>query len=322
MKKIIILTLLTTFLLSFSPHLANAAISEDDLTEYLLELEWEKENLEEYLASYGLTFDLFENINDLKNFLGAILTDELISQILADYEITIEELHTILAEYGETLTNIKFVDDLEFYLFDYFYGEEWYYEYLDFFASIGITEEELLRLLDHLEEVSNNNPNLVDELDALLWRILELDDFESVSEVTAEAIAELLAIFEEFTRLLEIDTEFYLVKGDDKQAISLSNLISLTTTNGYDLLIEIYNKRGEFLADILLTADLFGSDLIKEAGEAITTSTQEVTEDNSLTKTEKGGKLPDTATHSLLNVLLGCIATGAGLVLIRRRKAA
>jgi processed acidic surface protein len=321
LKKLAIL-LLSTLLWSFSPYFANAAVNEEDLAQYLLELEWEKENLEEYLAAYGLTFDYFEDIDDLKDFLGDILTDEILSQILADFEITIEELHVILAEYGESLDNIKFADDLEFYLFDYFYSESWYYYYLDFFATIGITEEELLRLLDHLEEVSHNNPNLVDELDALTWRILELDDFESVSDMTAEITAELLSIWKEFTRLLEIDTEFYLVKGDDKQAISLSNLVSLTTTNGYDLLIEIYNTRGDFLADILLTADLFGSDLFKETGKAITTSVQEITKDNSLTKTEKGGKLPDTATQSLLFVILGCTVSGAGLFIVRRRKAA
>ncbi|ADU28934.1 processed acidic surface protein [Evansella cellulosilytica] len=320
MKKLVTFVMLAILAFTLVPQVTSAAVSNEELDSYLVELNWEKGELEEYLASFWLELSDFDDIEELKDFLGPVITDEFVNKMLVDYDITLTELEAILAEYGVSLDELKFTFDLEFYLEDYFYGDDWLSDYVfEFFQSIGIDEDEFFRLLEHLEYVYHHNPNLENELEALLVRILALGDFESASELSAEDVAELLYIGEELARILEINTEFFLVKKDEKQSISLSSLFALTSTNGYDLLIELYNYDDEFLADILLTADLFGSELIKDTGKTIVEASKEVSE-NDVVKTEKGGKLPNTATHSLLNILLGFFASGAGLYFFRKVK--
>ena len=72
----------------------------------------------------------------------------------------------------------------------------------------------------------------------------------------------------------------------------------METTNGADLLIEFYNRQGEFLADMIFTAVDFGSDLIKEKVDKVTkplVHAEKKKPVKKVTKTEHGGKLPNTA---------------------------
>jgi len=64
------------------------------------------------------------------------------------------------------------------------------------------------------------------------------------------------------------------------------------------LLIELYNQEGVFLADIILTADLFGSDLLDHIGdklEVIKTVPKEKGAIKDVVNTVNRGKLPNTA---------------------------
>ena len=343
------LAVLSLMLFVSLPGFAFASPDQSELNEYLEEINFTEVELQEYLASFGSELSDFYDVEDLRDFLGRVITEEVIEEYLMYYEIDRDQLVTILADYGEEIEYLKFEYDLDFYLWDYFYDEEWdeewdwdedfYNDFMEMLAVFDIDEEEYSLLLEHFEYVHDTTPDFEERLDRIADRLLALDDFESASELAAEEIAEILTIIKELTNLLQLDIKFYLIKDGDKEdktSIKFSELISITSLDGYDLLIEFYNLEGVFLADIIISADMFGSDLLKETGENLKEVSKEVSEkevtkkevkekaDESapVSKTEKGGKLPKTASDYPLNMMIGFLLAFAGLVIFRKVKAA
>ena len=254
------------------------------------------------------------------------ITDENLQALLDDYEITREELNAILDEMGESLANFTYIEDLDLFLMDYFYDDEEFMEDLlseiaGDFAEIGLTEED---------------ETILDRLFALEDRVNQLPDFESSDDLTEAQMNEIVSVFNEILNIFQLNAKYYLVKGDSKQPITLNELMHLETTNDADLLIELYNLQGEFLADLLFTAELFGSDVIKgEVGKVIKPITEVKEEKKNpvkkpvkpvkkVTKTENGGKLPNTAGNYTEGILLGAAIAGlgAGMLVYRKRKSA
>ncbi|WP_167553212.1 processed acidic surface protein [Evansella clarkii] len=353
MKKVLSVFLCLALLFSLSAPSVFAAISQNELDTYLEEVELDQEELEERLMGQGFTLEELDSTEDFEWILGRPLTDEIVEEYLEFYGVTYIEMEEILASYGVKLEDFYFEYELDFYLWDYLYDHEWdwteeeweefhrefleeiYYELSELFEEIGLTLEEFKRLVKHFEYVIETTDDLLDRLLALDERIYALPDFESVDELTAEQIAEVLSIFKEMANIFQLDFKFYLVKGDEKLPVTFAEMMKITDLDGYALLIELYNYEGEFLADIIITADLFGSDLIKETGSEMKNVTKEVkavqekapektAEDKSapVAKTEKGGKLPKTASEYPLYMILGLLITGAGVVVFRKVKAA
>ncbi|SDO18307.1 processed acidic surface protein [Alkalicoccus daliensis] len=401
MKKFIILLLVSAILFAGIPLSASAAPAGKDLTAYLEKISWIQPELEEHLDFYDLKLKDFEDVEDLRSFLGPVLSPNRFAVILEDYELTEEEALQLLRDNGEleegqsVFDAYKFADDLDYDL--YFYSltpvtdeamEELlkefnltykelealfaeydddlsYYEHMEdlywmtelylsgdyemyedfmdideLFAAIGLTEEELDRLIEHFMELDIENDAFWEKLEELSYRMMAFEEFDYASEVTPEMIAELLDIFTELLDLFQMDASFYLIKGEEKKEINLAALVSMTTTDGYDLLIELYNKEGDFLADILLTGDMFGSELIQDTGkdlkemeEVVETAVKEVTtvkaapaapaavsKEAVVTTTERGGRLPDTATNSVNGLLAGLFVMMLGAVLYRRAR--
>lgn len=206
-----------------------------------------------------------------------------------------------------------------------FYQEDWLFD-LDMesvFSEFGLTGQELERLAQHFETLDYTNPQFEERLMALSERMIAIEEFSTVTELSAEQIAELLSIYDEFMEIFEMEAKYYFVKGDEKKEMSVQSLVSLESTDGYDLLIELYNTQGEFLADILLTADMFGSDLIIDTGKELEDSTATITPtptppvDNT-NQTVKGGKLPKTASDFASNMTFGLAIIAFGALLFRR----
>ncbi|HSP23214.1 MAG TPA: processed acidic surface protein [Planococcus sp. (in: firmicutes)] len=297
---------------------------------------------------YLFTEDLSDGINFYLNG-GTKITDENLQELIEYYEFeSKEELESFLNEQGDTIENYEFIEDLEYAVDDYIYGYDEEYDIeVDIegmFTELGLTLEELERLEAHLMTLDFENPAFQDRATALADRMMMIEEFESADELTAEQISELIAIYTEMLDLLNLDTKYYLIKGSEKLPITLATLLTLETVDGYDLLVEVYNTQGTFLADFILTNDLFGSDIIKETGEDIKVVEEEVTEEVKeeknvvvappalktpgkksekapVKKTVKGGKLPKTASDYLPNALFGLAIALAGVALFRRSKA-
>nr|WP_236785221.1 processed acidic surface protein [Alteribacter salitolerans] len=390
------MSLLAGLFLIVLPSLGSAAPPEKELNSYLQEIEWTKTELVEYLDFFGITLEEFEDMEDLREFLGPVLTpdtwkellndlgitekdaldylvaygeleagesvydvykfvfdaemdvyylsltpitDENLAELLKEYELTYDELVALLHEYGESINDYEYLEDLDGAVWFYLYGDEWDIEFEDLFfesmAEIGLTKEEIERLFAHLETLDTDSDAFLQKLEELAWRLMAFEEFDEASELTADQIAELIAIFTELLDLFEMDVTFYLVKGDEKKPVSIQSLMTMTTTDGYDLLIELYNKQGDFLADILLKAEMFGWELINGTGNDLK-KTHEVIEhqdqaadkksespkkanaEQPAMKTENGAKLPKTATNTASGIAAGLLIMMSGMLFYRR----
>lgn len=327
--KVIIATVLSTLLLFGGSFSAQAAVNANELQSYLQEIELTSEELNTYLASFDLTISDFEDVEELRDTLGPRVSTESLNQLLADYEMTRAELEALLKEYdeleeGKTIEEtFLFIYDIEdIMLLDTDFGdidEEILGELEAFFAEFGITEAELTKLVEHIEQVVEQDPALLDKLASLSERMVVFEEFETIDELSSAQVSELLSITDELKNLLQLDFSFYLVKDGVKTPISYQNLLNLKETNGASLLVEVYNTAGELLLDFILTGDMIGSDIIHESGNVIG-NTKDKIESKPVNKptTVKGAKLPNTAGNYMGTFLFGLVLLGAALFTFRK----
>jgi len=314
-------------------------LSEEGVQAVLLEFELSREELNSLLVENGdieegqdaidawflFNEDLQSSVDYYINgWEGTPIDDENLQQLLEDYGFESKEaLEEFLVENGDSLENYEYIEDLDYVVYFYTNGDEELDEVYSLFTDIGFTDEELERFFLHLETLDFEDPAFLESLLALSERMMAFEDFEVADELTAEQIAELLDIFTEMLNLVQVDTKYFLVKDGEKQSVSFETLMTMETTNGYDLLIELYNKQGEFLLDVLFTAEMFGSEIIKETGEDIKEATEIVSEKPPVkakppVHTVKGGKLPTTASDYLSNTVAGFALVLVGMLLFRR----
>jgi len=128
--------------------------------------------------------------------------------------------------------------------------------------------------------------------------------------------------------LLQIKTDYYIVKDGNMQPVSLKSILTVNVEKGSRLLIKLSNLQEELLADILVTAEMFGSDLIQETGRDLKEAnqivkehpiyTKSVIENQPAVKTVKGGELPETSTGAAGYVLAGMVLILAGSWFFRK----
>ncbi|MCM3609892.1 processed acidic surface protein [Planococcus sp. MERTA32b] len=319
-------------------------IDEDgeEFKEFLKDINWTKEDYLAYLESKDWGLEYFSDVSEL----GTPLSEEGVQKVMKDFDLTREELNALLVEYGDIEEGQDVLDSHMYIIFneDLYFYVEWYlspdvnvgieFGDMDIFTEIGLTDEELERLFEHFMTLDFEDEAFLTELDSLLVRLEAVENFESADELDAEQIAILLDIFDDMMNLFKVETKYYLTDGKEKTALTLAALMTLETTDGKDLLIEVYDREGTFLADMVLTAEMFGSEIIKETGkdleaveEVITAPKKEVKKevksvkkDTKAVQTTKGGKLPKTATDYVSNSLAGLAFVLIGFLLFRRMK--
>ena len=311
---------------------ASAAVAPDELEKYLQEVQLSESEFESYLASYDLTVEDFEDIEEIRAVLGPRVTTESLNQLLDDYGMTREELESLLSEYGELEAgaiiedSFLFISDIEDYILleeelnemDEGIDEEFLAELAGIFGEIGITEEEMANLSAHLDRVMDD-PAVLEQLESLSYRMMEFGEFETLDELTPDQLAELLAIVEEFKQLAQLEFSFYLVKDGTKTPISFESLLAIEDADGVSLLIEVYDLDGNLLLDAVLTGETINSDLITETGETITDVTQDAAKPSEKqASTIKGGVLPDTAGNYGASLLFGAGLLGAAALFMRK----
>ena len=272
----------------------------------------------------------------LEDYVGTPIDATNLQALMEAYGFASEkELEAFLQDFDDSLSNYDYIEDLESSLLFYQGMGEFEIDIDGLFTELGLTEEEVERLVAHLETLNYEDPAFEQKLTQLSDRMMAMGDFETADELTAEQIAEMMAIYNELIDLFEVKTAYYFVKDGQKTAVSLATLMTLESTDGADLLVEIYNLKDVFLADILLTAEMFGSELIVDTGKdlnlvekvistppavvqkpVVTSPTAPTT-----TETVKGGKLPATASNFAANAIFGLLLLLAGIVLFRRIKA-
>jgi processed acidic surface protein len=327
-----------------------------EMIEYLGEPITE-ENLQQLLADYGfeneeeLTALLVENgemetSDDVRNvfrfidaldstvsfltYTGTEINDETLQQLLTDYGLTKEELLSLLEENDDSLENYEYIEDLDIMVSIYLNSDELpgEDEMTQILGDIDLTDEELEALFAHFMTLDFESPELLDKMMNLESRLMAFGEFDSADDLTETEIAELISIMQEMMNLFQLDAEFYLVKNGDKIHLTTAEMVALEDTNGYDLLIELYNTQGQFLADMIITADMFSSELIEDTvtdlNQAETVIKKQdpdkVKQVSKHIKTVKGGKLPNTAGNYFEGILAGIGLLLIGIAILLRRK--
>lgn len=322
---------------------AATKINQDELNAYLSEVRMTQEELEEYLSYYDLTLNELKSAEELRETLGPAVTPETLQNLLKQYEMTEAELTELLMEYGELeegdsiIDTFHFIYDIEDIIdleMDYDeeemeYDEEEISDLMDgLFTEIGLTDEELDRFMNHLLPIVEG-PSFESRLMAISDRMNQLEYFETIDELSAEQVAELLSIYNHLQSLLQIQFKFSLIQEGVTTNLSLEALFQLKELTNASLLVSIYDLNDHFLLDFTLTGEMIGSDLVKETGNDMKQSTEVISKVAEVKKekrkpskpehkTEKGGVLPKTAGNYLFGALCGLVLMGIAFGLIRK----
>lgn len=172
--------------------------------------------------TYDESLKGFDSVEELKDFLGQRLTKKLLASYLKEYGLSEKEAADLFVENGymESGQNILDVFMFEYELDDALYTvtyEEDDFQIGNMFQELGVDDQEWERLVNHLRKVRDNNPNLENDLMALGERLEAVAVFESVSELSAQDIAEMLSILNDLQKTLEVKTKYYLVKDGKKK---------------------------------------------------------------------------------------------------------
>jgi processed acidic surface protein len=254
---------------------------------------------------------------------GTPIDEDNLQQLLQDYDFeTKDALEKFLKENDDSIENYEFIEDLDIAVDYYKNGHDFEDDISGLFTDIGLTDAELEKLFGHFETLNWEDPEFLDKMMKLSDKMMSFEDFETADDLSAEQVAEIFSIFNEMHQLFQIETKFYLVNGDQKQPISMEALMKMQSTNGNDLVMEIYNTNGELLADMFVTAEMLGSEVIQETGQDLKKAEKIITEAppavKPQVKTVKGGKLPTTATNHADYSLIGLGLLLAGILLFRR----
>ncbi|MBD8004312.1 processed acidic surface protein [Bacillus norwichensis] len=345
MKRLLPAVLAAILAIWALPLSAFAAVDPKDpeFQKYLKEIGMSEKDFVTYFEDvHDFTLEDFDSVKEIEEYLGEPINKENLNALLADYSMTKKELEQLLAENGMSLNDFVFIEDLEieiFYLAVDSIDEEMIIEAL---AGFGLTTDEMQRLEAHLDKVVENTDEeaFLAKLLNVGDRLMEFPEFDSASELTPGQIAELLSIWDDLLNLLQLKVDYYLVKDGVETPVSLSALIQMDTVDGADLLIKIYSKDGQFLADLLITKEMFGSDILNNTGQKInkveaavkTSSGKPVAKkikgekpvintvkgEKPVVKTINGGKLPNTAGGYLPQAVAGLALIVLGAFLFRK----
>ncbi len=351
---------------------AAASTFDADFNKYLKSVsqtrgfEVTKDDVEYSLSLYDDSLENYDTIADLEDFLGEPIAADLhnVQDVYADFDLDKTSLNALLKENGQSLDDYVYLDDLYEDVGFYLEGDDWYEDdesydeedasyddellseedlsgLLSFMQSeLGLTSEELNRIEAHFTSLEDelSNEATLNRLDQLGERLAAFEDFDTATELSADQIAELMSIYKEMLSIFHLDAKFALVQGGNERPLSLTDLINLEELKNASLKISLYTTDGKFLADMVITGDMFNSDIITDTGKEVEKSAEAVAKpaqaqkpavekkqepvkkqtNGAVQKTVKGGKLPETASNYVTNTLIGLVLVAAGFVLFRK----
>jgi processed acidic surface protein len=373
MKKLGAILLSFLLFVGVFPTSSFAAVStfDADFNKYLKSVsqtrgfEVTKDDVEYSLSLYDESLENFDTIADLEDFLGEPIAADLhnVQDVYADFDLDKTSLNALLKENGQSLDDYVYLDDLYEDVGFYLEGDDWYEDdesydeedasyddelseedlsgLLSFMQSeLGLTSEELNRIEAHFTSLEDelSNEATLNRLDQLGERLAAFEDFDTATELSADQIAELMSIYKEMLSIFHLDAKFALVQGGNERPLSLTDLINLEELKNASLKISLYTTDGKFLADMVITGDMFNSDIITDTGKEVEKSAEAVAKpaqaqkpavekkqepvkkqtNGAVQKTVKGGKLPETASNYGTNTLIGLVLVAAGFVLFRK----
>ncbi|MDQ0928982.1 processed acidic surface protein [Bacillus atrophaeus] len=315
-------------------------LTDKALTAYLKEYGMSKKEAEHQLFVFGFLQksqaiqDVYVFADDFVSALDYItsytpLTDKNFAALLKKYGLTKSEYAKMFPGDEDIRLYTDSIEDAEEYLSAALEEKQAEEQFMKLFSQIGIDQNELENLYQHMSALEKKDPQFSDKLLALSDRLLDLPSFTSISELSAGEIAELLDVMNDFQDTLQVKTKFYLINGNSKKELTARSLLSVNPAQGSKLLVELYDLNGKFLLDAIFTADMVDSETAHQTGSDIRKAEQIVKESKTSTKpkktsaaqvekTVKGAKLPKTAGHYAEWSMFGLLLLAGGLLMIRK----
>ncbi|PEL11127.1 MULTISPECIES: processed acidic surface protein [unclassified Bacillus (in: firmicutes)] len=347
MKKVLASVVLSAALVAPGVS-AYAAPNTNELNSYLKSISLTQAQLNDYLQSYyGESISDFDSVAELKETLGERLTQKTLDAVLEENGYTEKEVIDLAVYYDDMDKNASLLDtyyftsDIENLIYldqdesgsseDEFPSMD---DLSDVFSAFGITEAELNNLSSYLEKVVNDDPAIEAKLEALADRASALEEnypefFSMDTEATPEELpdalkVELMNIVKELQSTLKIDIKVQIEQKGVKSPLTFAKLLtmddSMDSMEDLKVYLEIYDNAGNLLLDALFTPDaLLGDDqlvnIVKDTQKAVKTSEKKPTV---TVRTENGGKLPTTATHTTEWTMVGMLMMLAAVVLRKK----
>ncbi|ASS72371.1 processed acidic surface protein [Bacillus atrophaeus] len=315
-------------------------LTDKALTAYLKEYGMSKKEAEHQLFVFGFLQksqaiqDVYVFADDFVSALDYItsytpLTDKNFAALLKKYGLTKSEYAKMFPGDEDIRLYTDSIEDAEEYLSAALEEKQAEEQFMKLFSQIGIDQNELENLYQHMSALEKKDPQFSDKLLALSDRLLDLPSFTSISELSAGEIAELLDVMNDFQDTFQVKAKFYLINGNSKKELTARSLLSVNPAQGSKLLVELYDWNGKFLLDAIFTADMVDSETAHQTGSDIRKAEQIVKESKTSTKpkktsaaqvekTVKGAKLPKTAGHYAEWSMFGLLLLAGGLLMIRK----
>ncbi|MCG8396909.1 processed acidic surface protein [Bacillus atrophaeus] len=317
-------------------------LTDKALAAYLKEYGMSEKEAEQQLYVFGFLQksqtiqDVYVFADDFVSALDYItsytpLTDENFAALLKKYGLTKSEYAKMFPGDEDIRLYADSIEDAEEYLSAALEEKQAEEQFMKLFSQIGIDQNELENLYQHMSALEKKDPQFSDKLLALSDRLLDLPSFTSISELSAGEIAELLDVMNDFQNTFQVKTKFYLINGNSKKELTARSLLSVNPAQGSKLLVELYDWNGKFLLDAIFTADMVDSETAHQTGSDIRKAEQIVKESKTSTKhkktsaaqvekTVKGAKLPKTAGHYAEWSMFGLLLLAGGLLMIRKHR--
>ncbi|MFD1739139.1 processed acidic surface protein [Bacillus salitolerans] len=299
--------------LYFLPCNVIAAPPEDELTQYVNELNWTQDELIEYLDFYEYTLNDFHTMAALKEVLGTPISDDNLKNLLITYDMSLEEADDLLAQFGESIHDYKFIEDLELALDFYLNHNEAMAGLTDFLAYVGLTDEELTILFEHISSLDEDA--LQSKIKQINAKIEQYSYVNDTTELSKNQRQDLLNVFIDVLASYQLSGKFFLaddMDGTGKSEITFEQLLQLNTLNGKSILVELYNTNGVLIADLSLSDEMVASDFILQTGEQFAHIGEIAGELNQLMH---GERLPVTASSYITHALIGFLLLGTGFIM-------
>lgn len=290
-------------------EVARAQVTQEQLDQYLTNLNWTTGELVEYLEFLDYSIEDFDSLEELKSFLGTPITNENLQNLFGKYNLTHHDLEVLLAEYGESLDDFKFIEDLDFHIEFFLNYQEEFSIVNDFLSLFGLTENEMENIFEHISHAEINEQKLES-----IFRSLEvLSYLQGADELSNEEKAEVFSIWNELLETLKIDGRYYLVENEEMTSIELETLLTEEALEDFRLFVALHNADGEVLATLSFSEDMVHSHLIYESLEQLAEISKIAIDYRNMYTV---AKLPITAGHFATNILVSIFFIIAGFFML------
>ncbi|WP_180960296.1 processed acidic surface protein [Neobacillus cucumis] len=253
--KVILLCLLTIPIL-MNVSSADAAPPENELNQYLAEIGWTRQDLQDYLDYYEIPLDDYNTVEDLKEVMGTPINSKNFQELLTKYGLTEKEFNDLMDHFGDNKSEYKFIEDLDAAVDFYVNNDEYMAEVESGLGEFGITEEEAERFFNYLAEVEEKNKNQLDQImtnDTLWEKFANVEDPSQLSDADLDEVARIL---EQTIALYEVKMSFKV----NGQAVTLKDLLKMEEPPAGNLSGSIYSSTsGELLIDFNIPKEYFES---------------------------------------------------------------